>query len=252
MCLIAIAVDAHPEYKLIVAANRDEFYKRPTTPAQYWTDNPEILGGRDEQAGGTWMAISKTGRFSAVTNYRDLKNIKEEATSRGGLPINFINQNISPENYLNQVHQKSDDYNGFNLLCWADDEMYHYSNYEGTVNRVKPGIYGLSNALLDTPWPKVQKLKSTFTSTISKEVNHEELLMLLTDETQAPEEDLPDTGIGVDWEKMLSPVCIRSENYGTCCSTILTISKSGLVSFTEKTYPVGNRKAGTESFQFKI
>ena len=252
MCLIAFAVDAHPDYKLILAANRDEFYKRPTSPAQYWPDQPSILAGRDEQAGGTWMAISKSGRFSAVTNYRDLSNIKDDAISRGDLPVNFLMQDVTPEDYMKQVHEIADAYNGFNLLCWADDQMCHYSNYEGKVNIIEPGIYGLSNALLNTPWPKVKKLRSSFSSAIEQKFDHESLLSLLVDGTAAPDEELPDTGVGLEWEKMLSPVCIRSENYGTCCSTIVTISRSGVVEFTERTYPVGNRKEGDAFFEFQV
>ena len=252
MCLIAFAVNAHPDYKLILAANRDEFFKRPTTPAHYWPDHPEILGGRDEEAGGTWMAISKSGRFSAVTNYRDLSNIKNDAISRGELPVNFLLQQVSPENYLKQVHEVADLYNGFNLLTWANDQMCHYSNYENKVNVLKPGIYGLSNALLDTPWPKVCKLKDRFSERIKGDFSHASLLELLTDHSLAEDDELPDTGVGKEWEKMLSAINIRSEKYGTCCSTIVTISSGGFVEFTEKTYPVGNRKEGTVSYEFKI
>ncbi len=252
MCLIAFAVDAHPDYQLILAANRDEFYKRPTSPAHFWEDHPEILGGRDEEAGGTWMAISKAGRFSAVTNYRDLSNIQDDAISRGELPVNFLLQNVTPDQYAKQIDQISDAYNGFNLLCWAEGKMCHYSNYENKVNQLSSGIYGLSNALLDTPWPKVCKLKDNFSERIKTDFSHDDLLDLLTDHSLADDEELPDTGVGKEWEKMLSAINIQSEKYGTCCSTILTISKNGEVEFTEKTYPVGGRKAGTVTFDFKI
>lgn len=252
MCLIAFAVDAHPDFKLILAANRDEFYKRPTSPAHFWEDHAELLGGRDEEAGGTWMAISKSGRFSAVTNYRDLTNLQDDAISRGELPVNFLLQSVSPEQYLKQVDEISDAYNGFNLLCWAEGKMCHYSNYEKKINRISPGIYGLSNALLDTSWPKVTKLKDGFSAMIKETVAHEDLLTLLQDDAMAADDQLPDTGVGKELEKMLSAICIKSENYGTCCSTIVTISNEGKVKFTEWTYPVGKRTEGKVSFEFQI
>lgn len=252
MCLIVFAVDSHPHYKLILAANRDEFYERPTKVADFWEDHPSILGGRDVRASGTWMAINRAGKFSAVTNYRDLQNINPEAKSRGELPVNFLMGEHSAETYLKQLHQEADEYNGFNLLTYDGGEVCHYSNYEGKVNRLSSGIYGLSNALLDTAWPKVEKLKKRFSEIISTDVNHEALLDLLVDPSLADDDQLPDTGVGYDMEKMLSAICIKSEKYGTCCSTILTISTQGEIKFTERSYPVGGRKEGQVSFTLKV
>lgn len=252
MCLIVFAFDAHPKYSLILAANRDEFYARPTLVADYWRDNPNILGGRDQKAGGTWMALHKHGRFAAVTNYRDLKNIRDDARSRGDLPVNFLSGNQSPQEYLSDMHAEAGEYNGFNLLTYDGSRMGHYSNYEGKVNVLEPGIYGLSNALLNTPWPKVEKLKSEFSKVIADDFAHDDLLNLLTDSTRADDAQLPDTGVGFDLEKMLSAICIKSENYGTCCSTVLTIEKSGKVEFTERTYPVGNRVEGQVTFELGL
>lgn len=252
MCLIAFAFDCHPDYKLIVAANRDEFYNRPTAPLHWWNDYPEILGGRDKQAGGTWMAANKSGRFAAVTNYRDLQNIRKDALSRGDLPTQFLQTDPPSEQYLEAISSKAPSYNGFNLLVYEQDRMFHFSNYENKINVLSSGIYGLSNALLDTPWPKVQNLKEAFSNQISRAFSHEDLLNLLTDTSKAEDENLPDTGVGLEWERTLSPIQIKSEKYGTCCSTILTISRTGEVQYTEKSYPVGDRRADTVSFNFQL
>ena len=252
MCLIAFAWDMHPKYKLILAANRDEFYNRPTAKAGFWEDQPNILGGRDLKAGGTWMTITKDGKFAAVTNYRDLSNIREDATSRGEIPTDFVNGEVNPEKYIQTLHEHSEDYNGFNVLVSDLGQMGHYSNYERKVNILKPGIYGLSNALLDTPWPKVELARQKFKSAIGNSFDHQELLNLMTDTTIAPDIELPDTGISKEMERSLSAMCIRMENYGTCCSTVITVDRDGVVNFTEKSYPVGERKENTEHYSFKV
>ena len=252
MCLIALAWDMHPKYKLILAANRDEFYQRPTAKAAFWEDQPNLLGGRDLQAGGTWMTITKKGRFAAVTNYRDLANIREDAASRGEIPTDFVNGQLRPEKFIQTLHEHAEDYNGFNVLVSDLREMDHYSNYERKINILKPGIYGLSNALLDTPWPKVELAKMNFESAINNSFTHEELLEVMTNTTIAPDEQLPDTGVPKEMERQLSAMCIRMENYGTCCSTVITVDRDGVVNFTEKSFPVGERKEGTAHFRFKI
>ncbi len=252
MCLIVFAVNAHPDYRLILAANRDEFYERPTAIAEYWEDQPSILGGRDLQANGTWMAINKEGQFGAVTNYRDLKNIRENATSRGDLIVNYLQYSETAEDYLEKLSSKMSDYNGFNLLLWDGSLMHHFSNYEGVINTLEKGIHGISNALLDTSWPKVEKLKSDFEKLISSSFSHNDLLKLLEDDSLADDKLLPDTGIDYELEKMLSAICIKSEKYGTCCSTILTVTNVGKVEFTERSFPVGKRHDGIVSYNFQV
>lgn len=251
MCLIAFAYQSHPKYKFILAANRDEFYARPTAVAHWWEDETRILGGRDLQALGTWMAIHKNGRFAAVTNYRDLKNIKPDARSRGDLPINFLLSKDSPSKYSREVHLEGDQYNGFNLLT-LDEELAHVSNYDQGVNILEPGIYGLSNAFLDTPWPKVQKAKRDFLVLIQQAFSLEDLITIMQNTDRAADNDLPDTGLDYDREKALSAMCIRTPDYGTCCSTAITMDYDGNVSFMEKSYPVGDRAEEAVSFQFKI
>jgi uncharacterized protein with NRDE domain len=251
MCLIVFAVNKHPDYPLILAANRDEFYKRPTAATNFWQDVPSILGGRDLQAGGTWMALHRDGRMAAVTNYRDLSNLKADARSRGELPINYLEGTLDAQEYLSTLDKVSSQYNGFNALIYEAGSMFHYSNYEGKINRIDQDIHGLSNALLDTEWPKVQRLKEDFAKIIEGPFDQEDLFSILANKELAADALLPDTGVPHDLEKMLSAICIQSENYGTCSSSILTISKDGNVAFTERTFAVGDRKKGTVSFTFK-
>ncbi|MEP1096875.1 MAG: NRDE family protein [Cyclobacteriaceae bacterium] len=251
MCLIVFAYNTHPDYKLILAANRDEFYDRPTTTADWWEDHPNILGGRDLKAKGTWMGVDKRGRFAAVTNYRDISGIREDVKSRGDLPVDFLLNGHSSTVYSEQVLKNADKYNGFNLLA-LDEEMTHLSNYENKVNRLDSGIYGLSNALLDTSWPKVEKAKDHFKGKIASDFELQDLISLMQDEGVAEDDALPQTGLPVDMERAVSAMCIRTPNYGTCCSTAITIDYDGHVEFEEKSYPVGNREDKTVRHSFQI
>lgn len=250
MCLITFAYKTHPKYKFILSANRDEFYERPTSTVDWWQDHSEIIGGRDLQAFGTWMAMHKNGRFAAVTNYRDIQNINPKAQSRGNLPVNFLLNGQEPKHYANQVHKSGDNYNGFNLLV-LDDELVHVSNYDQNINAIQPGIFGLSNAVLDTPWPKVSKAKKSLKELIDREFTQEDLIEIMQDDSTAPDDQLPETGLDYEREKALSAMCIKTPDYGTCCSTAITIDYDGNVAFMEKSYPVGNRTEGVVSFNFK-
>ncbi|MCA6396615.1 MAG: NRDE family protein, partial [Cytophagales bacterium] len=159
MCLIFFAVQQHPNYNLVIAANRDEFYSRKTAPAAFWQEQPNILGGRDLEAKGTWMAMTKTGRISMVTNYRDPHNINPIAPSRGQLVSDYLAGEMDPSFYLKKIEQVGKAYNGFNLIVGNSSDLYYYSNYSGSPTKIEQGIHGLSNHLLDTPWPKVERGK---------------------------------------------------------------------------------------------
>ena len=238
MCLILFAYHYHPKYHLILAANRDEFYGRPAMPLGYWKDAPTVLAGRDLKNMGTWMGINTTGSFAAITNYRDPLSPKPDAPSRGTLVGRFILEKHNPENYLADIEKSGDLYNGFNLLAGNPSELFYYSNKRPGITKIDSGIYGLSNDFLDIPWPKVFKGKAALKRLIEDEeaVDPEALLAMLNDRSYAPEKALPDTGVGDAWERVLSPLFITSEIYGTRCSSVLLIEKTGTVRFYERTF----------------
>lgn len=253
MCLIFLSLQEHPTYKVIIAANRDEFYGRKTAAASFWDDYPNIVGGRDMEAMGTWMAMTKQGKISLVTNYRDLSNINPNAPSRGQLVTDFLLEDLSPAFYLQQVEAKGKLYNGFNLIAGSAEELYYYSNYKDGVEKIKPGLHGLSNHLLDTPWPKVtrgiEKMKAALST---NDVDAGELFELLYDDQLAPDEKLPDTGVGLERERMLSSMFIKSPNYGTRCSTVLMVDRDDHVYFAERVYNLSTFEYTTKLFEFKI
>lgn len=251
MCLIALAYKIHPKYKLILIANRDEFYARPTAVAHWWRNDPDILGGKDLQAKGTWMAIHKNGRFAAVTNYRDLKNIKTGARSRGDLVVRFLKGTTTPFIYCDEVRKGGDDYNGFNLIT-LDDELTYVSNYSPDVQMLNPGIYGLSNTLLNTPWPKVEKAKQALHTLIQRPFELGQLMAIMQGTATVSDEELPRTGLDYEWEKALSAIFIRMPDYGTCCSTVIVIDYEGNVNFMEKNYWVDIRTGQILLFNFLI
>jgi uncharacterized protein with NRDE domain len=237
MCLIIVAIDAHPKYKLVIAANRDEFYDRPTAPASFWPDAPQLLAGRDLREGGTWIGVTRAGRIAAVTNYRHPESVKSGSLSRGKLVCNFLLGREHPVEYMEQVSRDANMYSGFNLLVGQRDEIYWHSNHGKEIRKLSPGIHGLSNHLLDTPWPKVKKGSEALGRILAaKNPSAEELLQLLTDRTAAPDESLPDTGVGLEVERMLSPVFITSPGYGTRSSTVILMDGSGSITFTERSF----------------
>lgn len=249
MCLIVFAYKTLPGQKLLLAANRDEFYNRPAEPARQRGD---ILCGIDLKGGGTWLGITRSGRFAALTNYRDLKNIRPDAPSRGALVMDFLRGSMSAAEYTLQLTGKSAQYNGFNLLVMDNHEMLCYSNITDKAILLSPGIYGLSNALLDTPWRKNLTAKQGLAELISRgETDEEHLLKLMQDETHAPDDELPDTGAGFALEKILSPVFIKSPGYGTRCTTILKISDEGIYQFTEVSYDEKGKTMYNEQFTMK-
>ncbi|MEO1022334.1 MAG: NRDE family protein [Bacteroidota bacterium] len=241
MCLIAFAHRVHPTYKLILVANRDEFYKRPTRKAQFWTEeqHPELLGGKDLEAGGMWMGLNSDGRWAALTNYRDPSIHKENPPSRGSLVLDYLKDSPSAESYLENL-PIPDQYNGFNLLTWDWKGFYHFSNQTGEITNIEPGIHGVSNALLNTPWPKLKRAKNALERTIKHDViETSELLDLLVNTEKAADEDLPDTGIPYEWEKAISSMFIKTERYGTRCTSVLLIDYEGNIQFTERRYLEG-------------
>lgn len=257
MCLLVFSYRQHPDYDLVFAANRDEFYGRPTRAAEFWKEEeyPSLLAGKDLEAGGTWMGVAKDGDFSALTNYRDPSISKEDPPSRGHLVRDFLINGDKPEEYMRKVHQVADRYNGFNLLTGNTGRLLYYSNQQKEIVPLQPGLYGLSNKLLDTPWPKVQKAKKQLAGEISsRQLDIENLFAILADDQIASDEQLPDTGIPKELEKAVSSIFINTERYGTRNSTVLLIEKSGLVYFEERRFKNGSRQieeANRYEFQVK-
>ena len=238
MCLILLGWRAHPDFPLVVAANRDEFHARATAPAGFWQDHPQVLSGRDLMAGGTWMGTTRDGRFAALTNYRDPAHMRPEAPSRGKLVSDFLLGQDSPENYLSQLDNGSQAYNGFNLLVGDPHSLVWYSNIDRQQRVLSPGVYGLSNELLDTPWPKVQAAKSDLSRALNALPDDSALFRLLRDDKTYPDDALPRTGVSQELERMLSAAFIKSDmrQYGTRSSTVLIQSAQGRVSYDEQTW----------------
>lgn len=248
MCLIALAWQAHPDYPLIVMANRDEFYRRPTTPARFWPEAPHMLAGRDLAAGGTWLGVTRQGRFAALTNYRDPAAPVGER-SRGLLVSHFLQGQGSAWAYAQAVAAEGEYYGGFNLLLGTREELVVVSNRGMAPTRLQSGVHGLSNHLLDTPWPKVEKAKAGLASALAQPAP-ESLLALLADDRQAEDAALPDTGVGLAMERMLSPLFIRSPQYGTRAATVLLLGHER-VQFTEQTFD-GNGVGERSTFVFDL
>ena len=252
MCLIFISLKDHANYKLIIAANRDEFYDRKTAPADYWKDYPEILGGRDLAAGGTWLGITKSGRISMITNYRDPKNIDPKAPSRGQLVTDYLLSRVSPDLYLRSLEPNAKKYNGFNLITGTTDELWYFSNYREGITQLEPGLYGLSNHLMETPWPKVTEGKKRMSAALKKQFKPDDLFELLLDDKIAKDEALPDTGVGLERERALSSMFIKSPGYGTRCSTVILVDYQNQVFFAERVYDLSTFSFSLNSFSYKI
>ncbi len=238
MCLILFAYQHHPRYRLVLAANRDEFYARPTAGLGYWPDQPQVLAGRDLEQQGTWLGVNRQGCLAAITNFRDPRNIKVNAPSRGHLVSDFLIGTSPPGEYLQRIAESAERYNGFNLLVGDAGNLFYFSNRGGPPRELQPGLYGISNHLLDTPWPKIDRGKQALSQVLEQEQDlaPEKLFDILQDQTLAPDDQLPDTGIARDWEAALSAVFITSPHYGTRSSSVVLIDRDGRVSFDERTW----------------
>ncbi len=252
MCLILIAHGAHSEFPLVIAANRDEYYQRPTARAAFWQDHPHILAGRDLECMGTWLGVTRRGRLAALTNFRDPREPKTDAPSRGRLVSDFLVSDQEACDYLGDVAMQAQHYNGFNLLAGDIDGVFYFSSRTGSVEQLSPGIHGLSNHLLDTPWPKVELGKQRLQAALAGVLDAEAILDLLCDRKPAPESELPDTGIGMEMERVLSPALIVSPQYGTRASTAVLFGDDRSVSFTERTILPGGNTGPTVSLRFRL
>jgi uncharacterized protein with NRDE domain len=233
MCLIVVGWRVHPDYPLVVAANRDEFYTRPTARADFWADAPEVIAGRDLEAGGTWLGITRDGRFAAVTNVREVAAAKG-LHSRGRLTRDFLAGRQRAADYVGEIDRAG--YAGFNLLVADDESLWYCSNRSAQSLQLGPGVYGLSNHLLDSPWPKLLTARQGFTGALASLPDLAPLFAILADDEIVPDTELPDTGIPLDWERRLSAIFVRSEPYGTRASTVVTLAVAGGVTFEERSF----------------
>ena len=235
MCLILVAWQALPGFPLVVAANRDEFYARPSAPASPWPEDPRVTAGRDLEAGGTWLGIREDGRFAAVTNVRE-PGAPKGARSRGDLVRTFLMGEDPPGAYAAGLDGAA--HAGFNLLVADPGALWYRSNRDGAPRRLEPGIYGVSNHLLDTPWPKLANAKIRFAQALASLPEFEPCFAILADREIVPDGDLPATGLSLAWERMLSAVFVRSETYGTRASTVLARDTQGRWRFEERRFGV--------------
>lgn len=254
MCIILLAHKAHRNYPLILAANRDEAYTRPAAPAAFWGDQPQIYGGRDLDKRGSWLALTRSGRIAAVTNFRNGKPGPAAPRSRGELVSGFLADSTDTESYLERVRSQGDQYGGFILIAGDLETLYWLSNNGPGVEKIPPGVHGLSNHLLNTPWPKIRRSKLAVAALLGAGENELKtgLFELLADRSDAPDHELPDTGIGLQRERELSPVFISGQRYGTRASTVVLVDGDGGVLFIERSFGPGGQALGEVVRRFQL
>jgi uncharacterized protein with NRDE domain len=254
MCILFVAVQQHKDYPLIIAANRDEFFARPTQASSFWHDSPLLLAGKDLQAGGSWMGINRSGRLAALTNIRDPLRINDEARTRGELVSQFLQNTQCPEEYTKDLKSTASHYNGYNLLFGNWDQLQVYNNHLDKLEALSRGVYGLSNASLNSPWPKISKgtmrLEEYCHDGHPIEVEH--LFNLLKDPILADDALLPKTGVPIEWERRLSSIFIEGEQYGTRSSTVLLVDKNRHATWHERTFDNKADCNNQETFHFHI
>lgn len=252
MCLLVLAWQSHPRYRLIVAANRDEFHDRPSAPLGWWVDDPRILAGRDLRGAGTWMGAARSGRFGVVTNFRELERPAAGAPSRGDLVTRFLAATTSPQDYCDDLHQCASRYAGFSLLLGGPRSLHYYSNRgESAAVPLERGIYGLSNHRLDSPWPKLLRTRTRLAELIAADdVSPARLFTLLADRTPADLDETPDTGLPPEWERALSSPFVVHERYGTRCSTVLLVEYDGRTTMCERRFDESGSTTGATRLEF--
>lgn len=254
MCLIVFSYKTHENYPFVLAANRDEFYDRPAKSAHFWNTDPPLLAGKDLKAGGTWLGVSRKGVLGAITNYRDLTNPRKGEKSRGEIIPEFLKNEYDLQSALETFIEHGELYSGFNLIAGDTNNLFYLSNITNHLERIAPGCYGISNAFLNTSWPKVKIAKKEFKSIISADkIDEDAVFNLLKNRKTYPEHLLPETGLTPTMEKAVSSIFIETENYGTRCSTLLMIDNKRMVTFIERTY--SNDKNDNEiekRFEFEI
>ncbi|KAA3653784.1 MAG: NRDE family protein [Proteobacteria bacterium] len=252
MCLIALAWQHHPDYPLVVVANRDEFFERPAAPAGWWPETPGLLAGRDLRGGGTWLGVGRNGRFAALTNYRDPARLRNDARSRGDLVVRSVMSASAATTLSEQILAERSAYNPFNLLICDGDALVAIESVTGRSQRLAPGIHTLSNQLLDTPWPKAIAARRGLGEALHGMPDIDRLIEVLRSDRPAADADLPATGVPLAWERMLSSCFIRAPGYGTRCTTVVLRSSSGQVHFVEARWQQAGQPDGRTDLRFTI
>lgn len=236
MCLIIFSFKQNPDYPLIIAANRDEFYERKTRNIHLW-EQSEIIGGQDLESGGTWMGINKTNkRVAAITNYRDPSLTKTKVKSRGFIVSSYLKTTDNNTEFIKKLQNDRNSYNGYNLIFGDINRLFYYSNIKNEIHEIEPGLHAVSNAFLNTPWPKVNDSKQQLSKAFTQKDIIQASLKALANNNTYPDETLPETGMGIEWERLLSPIFVKSEIYGTRSSSILLVDKDHNSVFTEKAF----------------
>ncbi len=252
MCLIVVAHRLHPDYCLVLAANRDEYYHRPTAAAEFWPQAPQVLAGRDLQGGGTWLGVTRQGRWAALTNVREPKPVPA-GRSRGLLVSGFLRGSDAPQRYLARLARWGHRFAGFNLLAGDGCELASLSNRDDGVRLLPPGCYGLGNHLLETPWPKVEQAKLQFKAVLARpDFKLDHLWEVLSDRRLPTTRSLPETGLDPGLERALGAIFVQLPGYGTRCSTLLLIGQDGHVSMAERRFGADGRIEGESRFGFSV
>ncbi len=247
MCLVAFQIRKEAEdYGILVCANRDEFFNRPTRELHSWEDG--VLAGRDLEAGGTWMGIGPGGRVAFLTNFRDLNNIRKDVRSRGGLVADFLTSKDPSEKYLETISKSSKEYNGFNLVVGSNNGFYYFSNEEEEIRQLEVGIYGLSNGILDEPWPKVSRVKREFGELVMGNSSEQDFFKVMKNTDTYPDDQLPSTGADLDLERGLSAMFIRLKGYGSRVSSLLDFKTENDFRFWERTYDFPGNEVQTKFY----
>lgn len=249
MCLCLFAIDQHDEFPFVLIANRDEFRKRPAASADFWEDHPDVLAGRDLEGMGTWLGINKRGEIAFLTNYRHPDYFNRKGPTRGKLVSDFLTSDADAESYLKSIENPKA-YNGFNLVVGTPSALFYFANANGQMEKIKSGVHGLSNAFLNTSWPKVDDGKAKLKAAMDAEqFDNDELFTILRDDHAANLQELPNTGVGEELEKVLSPKFINTKDYGTVCSTVVKMNRNGTFFFEERRFDGLGNENGRTSFQ---
>ncbi len=253
MCLLFFSYRNTPGYRLVLAANRDEFLKRPTAPLDFIDQEKQILAGMDLLGGGTWLGVNREGKIAALTNYRKKEKITGYAPSRGNILTSYLSSNSGGGEFLKKMSEKASQFNGFSLILGDGDDLFYFNNQQNLFTLLPPGFYGLSNHFLNTPWPKLNRGKELLKPVMvdTGHVDPEKIFALLKDDQRPPDALLPDTGVGLEWERLLGSIFIDSPEYGTRSSAVITIGYGGETTFTEKTYD-GSKKEQSKAVHFSF